>query len=591
MRPGGAVAMDFACVSRLCTACTTLPLLDPLYLPPLCGTADVEEALKGLHSALAHIDRKLCSGNLVLNGVVGVGKSTLLRAAAIFGCLLLDVPVVFWDYQRENEFAEIPIPSQLLALLEETVWVNGIPAFPGWDYLRQGWVVRPSLVKLGRARGVCVCADEVNVLYATADPLRSVGTKIMHNLLRLGKTPQTVVFITGSSSFLRDRFFCSSESEWSRDYPNRNHSVFSIVKIQPIRDLVQLKAYVRTRYGVADVDDTVLAHTGGVGRRVHVWLDSKRPPKDSLAGAIALATQTSMGIIFASHILAINGVLLNEHGRLLNLNSIPAVDLPYPLVADQATGLTWALLQQWEDAGIILQREERIELLIPAALESIHAALHRTDTATQTLGLRTVLRGWAHDGSAGGAAEPLVLARFREDLDYQSSNIYLINVSNKALLVDGVKLTFDFLKASRRCLFRFAADKGSDAFMVDWAHDGDEVAATLLQIKLGERGMSLPPGALETQMANKAAGRRVVDHSIAGVVVNFAHAAHALVTALKKICPNLKITRYVLITNKIIDAPARKLMQSISVMEQLNMVPIEVFDRELFDQRFATFVL
>ena len=56
----------------------------------------------------------------------------------------------------------------------------------------------------------------------------------MANILAMGKQPQVLVFLTGSSATLKSKFFCAEQSIWRQNgYHNMNHSVFAINDISP----------------------------------------------------------------------------------------------------------------------------------------------------------------------------------------------------------------------------------------------------------------------------------------------------------------------------------------------------------------------
>ena len=109
------------------------------------------------------------------------------------------------------------------------------------------------------ARGVCFLEDEVTVLiYATDSAVQQTRKHFMLNFLVMGKQPLVQVAMTGSSTRLQEQLF-STKSEWrSHAYPSRNHSVFVMHNIYPIRgDLSSLKAYLSIRFPGKHVPDFV----------------------------------------------------------------------------------------------------------------------------------------------------------------------------------------------------------------------------------------------------------------------------------------------------------------------------------------------
>eukprot|EP00047_Mylnosiga_fluctuans_P008169 m.6292 g.6292 ORF g.6292 m.6292 type:complete len:663 (+) comp2084_c0_seq1:66-2054(+) len=603
-------------VSTLWKACSSLPKSDRLYLPPFYGTKEAESVFQDLLRSLLSIDTKYNGRNYVLQGVIGVGKSLLLRAITIIGCLLLDVLVVFWDYQRESrgEPDHLATPAGLFKFILSANWENGVPAFPGWDVLSPPSQFTPQMDEglPFAARGICICADEVNVLYTTSNNKRQVG--IMSTLLALGKTPRTVVFISGSSSQLSERVFCSPDSCWAvAGYQNMNHRAFREINILPIRDLLQLKEYAHTRFSV-QVDDFALAFTGGVGREVENWLESSElTTRTVLSNRIRKFVSTSSAAtFFASYLLTPNMLHLDSEGKLLPASCGIIPSIPYPTALEKVHGITVQLLQQWEDESIILNRGSMIELLIPLSLEYIYEALHVNTHAAQIYALHVTLRGWSGMGSAVTTAEPLVLARFQKELDCAADGrVWELHVHDAVCCQDDVPLTPASLGALRGRLLRFRADKGGDAFMIDW-DDADVhgknsnsvmVELVVVQIKLGEKAAkSITAGVVETQLKNKGKGAekksrksRVDDTTVAGIAVNLAHFAACVKGHLFNIFKNPKlhceIADAILLTNKFMNQEARTLAVSADVASLLDDCALRIFDENEFNAKFADLYL
>eukprot|EP00300_Choanocystis_sp_HF-7_P027523 c32657_g1_i1.p1 GENE.c32657_g1_i1~~c32657_g1_i1.p1 ORF type:complete len:639 (-),score=134.74 c32657_g1_i1:13-1683(-) len=553
--------------------------------------------LRQLHGSQLQIEQKRSGGNLVLSGGVGVGKTTLLRATAIIGALLLDVLVILWDYERASGLLDIanhPSPGAILELILQSSWDQDIPIaeiFSSWDqqcFLPWDWeAISRVKQKFPYAKGICFLVDEVNKLYSSHEPVREVGRTFMNSFLNMGKQNLVQVVMTGSSVRLGEQLFCSVDSEWGvLGYPNMNNSVFVLRRLFPIRDLGILKAYVRTRFRLQEVSDMVLAETGGVGRRVENFI---------LLGQHFHGTELQEAIekyrgakILASAFLVQCGTFLDQ-GKLRDdkLGDIPKI-------TNHCGDFDAQVLNVLQDEGHILMRNSYIELLVPRALELMHLTLNNDQESSMILGLRVTVRGWQGKGFAGAAAESLVVREFISELDIASAEFDTIQMKKskddqKEYFMNGSKvpLTFLELRQKQKMLLRFAADNGTDCFFFNWPDDegadSQVVHVVLIQIKLGAKNSEIYLGDLSKQLESLQ-NKRFLDNTLAGIIVKLERSFQTAQKMVISLAPQMQCLcgGAFLLTNKKVE---RKWKPRQGV---LGGQVLQVFE---FDKRFEKYCL
>ena len=234
------------------------------------------------------------TGNVVLHGAVGVGKTTMLKVCAMLHAMRhLRATVVFWDYEatKASDLSGSPVqyfpPDPHHILRQVMHWARGD---------RSAELLPPTVDNvwapfgfgmLSDARAMCgVYCDEINYLYRPAsryDPTKDEppatatvawGQTCVTRLFNLGKDTNCLVMCSGSASVLRAMVFPPSQGPWRR-YQGLNHSVYRIKTVLPLRSGEQVMKYVRQRYPHIDIDDDTAQRlfraTGGVVRRIANW--------------------------------------------------------------------------------------------------------------------------------------------------------------------------------------------------------------------------------------------------------------------------------------------------------------------------------
>lgn len=544
---------------------SNLPHHNCLALPIFYDTIASREFVLQMSNLVRSIDQITSGGNLVFQGVVGVGKTTLLRFSAMYSLFMLDVLVVYWDYQSD---AQLFAPGDLLlAALQMIDTKTFSPVASGNSPLMAAAVVAKGF------QGILFNADEINTLYIENESEKQKqGKKCISQLLCIGKTPCCLVFATGSSSQLRSRVFPKEGSLWHMaGYVSLNHSVFTIQNISPIRTVMELEKYYVARFKPPEdkVPVNLLMITGGVGRLLEAVSSSGNQHERNLSSRIKNALERPQFRKFASLLftecadLLECTDLLNPRRTFKDPNSIPAVkkDLLFGIFNESQ-------LDEWEDSSLIFRNDVtgNVELLIPLFFLYIYEDLHRDAQAICSLGLRVTINGWKGHGSPGAAAEPMVCHHVVQS-KWSVKNVY--NIENQQSIVitnsvpslkvnDTVRFLSDCSLQKDLCkrIIIVNKDTGIDGFEIDFEVDEDGICKfhiRVFQIKLGEKKMNITPGSLETQRKNLMERQQKIDDgTIAGIIVKGEKGIRNIFGLLKATWPaiNFIVSEFLLVTNK-----------------------------------------
>jgi len=242
----------------------------PFYLPPLYKSEYLHSILKAgikclLLREVGRIDG--CDnnvGHLVLGGVEGAGKTTLMRALGLGTSALLQhmIPI-------SHDYLIFKTPQDII-----------------WDALKIYFSVEkdsqfdPLDELKSRHHDALLLLDEFQNNFRLADDASledgKHATSTFHQYSRLYGT---LGVIGGSSVDMHLLMFKSGRDEttdyWRRlGYPDFNGTLYKLRTVPALRSVKELKDYITVRYPLWALTDEdislLLTHTGGIGRWVHI---------------------------------------------------------------------------------------------------------------------------------------------------------------------------------------------------------------------------------------------------------------------------------------------------------------------------------
>lgn len=396
-------------------ALAALPADHPLHLPPLYPDKHVSSALHRLIHVFSALPELTTSGGTVLQGVVGVGKTTMLTAAHIIGPLVFDVLCVFWDFSPSSSGCNhLPLDIASAALncaLQETP-VSVLPSAAGASPCVRGNVLHAAFRKARAWRGLVFLGDEVSTLFLGREAAtRRHCIHIVEELAHIAKHHGWAAVLTGSASKLGSMLFNHGEGVWGTDtgagrYPDLNDGVYTLMHVPPMRDPGTVLEYTRVRYPEWRTDlsgEDIFNRTGGVGRRIED-LHSCTTGADMLTAKACKKVEVAMREdpafkALCALLLLQGGGEGSWHARLRDAKGIRGSDL-----------------SAWQDRSLVFVNytRSRVELLFPCALRAIQAFMQQAE-ARQDFCWSVALRLW-DSGDVFKEAEVYTLAKLGSDV-------------------------------------------------------------------------------------------------------------------------------------------------------------------------------
>lgn len=192
-------------------------------------------------------------------------------------------------------------------------------------------------------------------------------------------------------------------------------------------------------------------------------------------------------------------------------------------------------LEDWENSGLIVVFPDRVELLAPCFYADLRKHLFQNKAALCLDGFRVTVRGWRGYGSAGGAAEPIILQdmgkKAVEKVTESHISLYDVEEQPKIKREGGVcflvtssnepeALSPSFIPSLVNRIMAVKKDTGLDAFVLcPPTNDNKAYSLHGLQIKLGTKGHTLSRGVLTTQLMCKENNKKIDDSCIAGIAM------------------------------------------------------------------------
>ena len=268
------------------------------------------------------------TGHMVIGGIQGTGKTTLLKAISL--AVAVCSPNFFFLY------LDLSIPStaaqrQLTSLFSELMW--------RWynDDTSGAWGSKPLQLSEDQDAGIAyddflralqeresrplqvgVIVDEVQKLHVPpTDPDREVNRLFLTQIHYYARTsPQAFLVMSGSSTRLR-HYLVPSTSRSSKDFqamcaglPDFNHDLCHFYSVPALRSVSELKAYLGQRY--PDLPETLqedarvqqlLSETGGIGRLVHVCVSKATANQTEWVFPLDNKRDREMDVLLAPHSL------------------------------------------------------------------------------------------------------------------------------------------------------------------------------------------------------------------------------------------------------------------------------------------------
>eukprot|EP00761_Pharyngomonas_kirbyi_P001420 gb/GECH01001424.1/.p1 GENE.gb/GECH01001424.1/~~gb/GECH01001424.1/.p1 ORF type:complete len:626 (+),score=48.08 gb/GECH01001424.1/:1-1878(+) len=346
--------------------------------------------------------------NLLITGIRGVGKTTLMRGL----CTVLSnlqghkLITVYYDY-------ELNPPVTLTQLLLESFESSKDRELP--QTIQPDDKFATLLQKLCYAGfRVAMFLDEIQTLFVPnnhPDYIRNL--EITREILKLGKSEfHCFGVLSGSSSNVRNLAYHEDPLAKEGRYPNLNNNVYCEYELRPVRDRNEMLEIIPE---YVDVDKCFFM-TGGVGRSINNYIFSRQYyeiPSHKFREELV-----ENDAFFALISQLVNGPK-EGNWELTTLQFHQVKDIVVPRLRDNFQ-LFSQILKGWIDSGFLYQTSHNsYQLLVPGHAQIfksyISASNDDNSGALRAAALGTISNnGWDNEGSAGNILEKYICRRLCE---------------------------------------------------------------------------------------------------------------------------------------------------------------------------------
>jgi hypothetical protein len=500
-----------------------LPTSSKYYLPPPYINDSIETITHEIFCVLFVLERKgkLPPGNnLVLNGIKGVGKTTLLVAiGSIISCLLDTVLPIFWNFEKDStvEVSHVsPYVNYLLTLqlfqgkfdtsiFEEnsTLRYDSIV----YNYLTMNqlndFLFEAEYLTLILKHKPVYLFDEFTLLYLNN------GIHLISRLREIARTGTCYLILTASCFNVKKYIYPHhSLGSTSIYYPDLNCSLFVVKEIRPLRDPNNIISYYKDRYG-EELNSAkareIYLHTGGVGRLIDMYHEVDIYPE---------LQENIPGLFNCPQALIVFGILTTS--SVLNVQNL----------------LNYASRDQydhWIDELILYENEDNImEFLIPTLRERIRCHLQDNQELFQAFVFKCQRLGFK-DGSTGHSNEDLLMKYLHnyEELELNQGSVFIQFHTNNHGELTSIKINgyedanqLDILQLHSQKLVKWTLNgKETGIDRIWWRYDEEGVIRLFgLQLKTGKDTMHFTAGSLSNQRSSVNASQ-CNDKVIAGIII------------------------------------------------------------------------
>lgn len=283
----------------------------------------------------------LQSGNIILNGVQGTGKTTLLKAMVIVVAICCEKFFFIYHNFKEGLFTSDQLIKECVYRFQNGK-CDGKFGDIAKTYQRDLSVSLEPLAKLNIYVGIA--ADEVQQVIVVDKDL-DWRINIMKSLENFARTEMNHVFLilSGSAANLARLLFRSMRPKNLVDFDfDLNASLCDRYYVAANRNKSSLESYLKDRYPTHVFDSSeickILMKTGGIGRFVHNYMqnfavDGYNPTTGRKANPRALyADPSTFYLIIANLIMAKNSVIFsslknNSYNELTHCPGVPLNDV------------------------------------------------------------------------------------------------------------------------------------------------------------------------------------------------------------------------------------------------------------------------
>lgn len=481
-----------------------------LRLPPMHTGNDVKELVTTIFKtifALQTVPTLSPGGNFMLNGIKGVGKTTILHVAGAITACLTDIIPVYWIYEQDSTRTGLATVStyRLGHAAAQYFDQQGGTTSTFADFLKTNTESAELSSAAIKGEKFVFLLDEFTDLYERGDD----GIDVVGEYRTMARAGN-VFFLLAASKINVQKYIFPNHKRTPKMFPDLNCGLFEVKEVHPIRCIADFIDYWQSCFGEVIDEQKARMHfyyTGGVGRYILLYKERETTPCP--VDMEIFHTDPELFHV-ACHLL--NGPIAN------------------------ATISTYASpdkIDEWIDRLILYRDNHQVTFLLDSVKDLFREHLG-TEKLLEQAHIFHIQRKGFDGGSSGHSNEQFICRHLPKyfDLHPHDKSLSLV-VTNGVFTMtsfsnDQIELPLTdadrqvvgtFLEKYAKCFITWrvnGAETGLDRVWYDWDNDRFEMTLHAVQIKTGKDDQTITCGVLATERA-RATASACNDCTIAGI--------------------------------------------------------------------------
>lgn len=496
----------------------------PYKLPRPYVSSELTQLFQMLLSKLFALEA--CSiypegGNVVLNGVKGVGKTTVLRIVGVVAaCLLNKVLPVYWIFEKTGDLSQVS-PKQLALATRSLFNTFDLDSIASFDVFVADMML-PAEQKVN-CRKILFLFDQFTNLY------RENIDKVFQ-FREIARDADSLFLLAASKFNVREYIFPSHRSPLDQTpsmiYPDLNCGLFEVQEVRPIRKTADLKEFCRISFPgkefTVDEIQRIFSMTGGIRRHIVNYVVKGEIHRPFVTSDLQRYPQ-----------------LWHIACRLLTTEIRSSSIAEFAALHD---------VDNWIDNLILYNDGHQLLFLFPYLLEEFREFVSQEANKTYLQAHIFQIQRRGFEGGSSGHSNEAFLCRYMPKmfgLESHERSIHMRLTSAGSLSIEPLSDTSgdytnvsnpeEVFAAHHKTLIKWSVDgkeTGIDRIWFDWQGDENLLVLTGIQVKTGCDRSTITCGVLSTQRMKKRA-KDCDDTCIAGILSKAERGFAALIPALR----------------------------------------------------------
>lgn len=502
-------------------------------IPPQYTGNGIQKLMTRIFSSLFALqteERLGAGGNVVLNGLKGVGKTTLLQVTGVIAACLTDkVYPLYWTYECDSSRSDLETVSTC-RLRSAAISLFDSEECESFEAVIRSTVMdRSNTSHLTDNKRVLFLLDEFTDLYDRGEN----GINVIREYQSMARAGN-VYFVLATSRSNIEKYIFPCHVRSNRMYPTLHCGMFEVYVVEPIRNQTYLREYLELRYRrefTMEETTNIFYVTGGVGRYIDQHIQQGIDPTP----ATSLMFQTDPQLFHVACYLLMAPIPIASMNKFADLDKF----------------------DDWIDRLLFYKGPEHVTFLLPSLQECFRNELQERRSLQEAHIFHLRRKGLKGGHSSNGQSNENFIGRYLPALfglqsHERSLRLHVVQRSRdfEMMLLEGnveiipipspthsPEAISAFLNEHAKRLISWQVDgqeTGLDRIWFEWNQETNEMTLHGAQIKIGKDDQMITCGNLQTERSYRMVSQCNDDRCIAGIFSKVEHGLISLIPQLKE---------------------------------------------------------